>query len=68
MTNNRIKYNNVFLQEFCKEHNIILLKNYNNEKLNRGSIIEGKCCYEGCMDMFLKSFNTLYIYKNLNQN
>jgi hypothetical protein len=64
MTTNRIRYNYVFLQEFCKEHNIILMKDYSNEKLNRAYKIEGKCCYEECNDLFFKSLNALYIYKN----
>jgi len=59
MTTNRIRYNNVFLQEFCKEHNIILLKDYSNENINRDSIIEGKCKSDNCSNNFSKLFRSL---------
>ena len=62
MTTNRIRYNYVFLQEFCKGHNIILLKDYSNENINRDSIIEGKCksdnCNEKCYKKLREFINT----------
>jgi hypothetical protein len=64
MNTNRIRYNNEFLQDFCKEHNVTLLKDYSNENINRDSIIEGKCCFNECNENFIKSLNTLSIYKN----
>lgn len=64
MTTNRIRYNYEFLQGFCKENNVTLLKDYSNEIVNRKTIIEGKCCVNECGDIFIKSFNTLCINKN----
>jgi len=59
MTTNRIRYNYVFLQEFCKEHNIILLKDYSNEKINRDSIVESKCNSDNCNECFKRDFRSL---------
>ena len=63
MTTNII-YNNIFLQDFCKEHNIILLKDYSNENINRDSIIEGKCKSENCFNSFTKTFRSMYSYSS----
>ena len=60
MTTNRIRYNYVFLQEFCKEHNIILLKDYSNENINRDIIIEGKCKSDNCNEKCYKKIFMLH--------
>ena len=59
MSTNRIRYNNVFLQDFCKENNIMLLKDYSNENINRDSIIEGKCKSDNCSNHFSKLCRSL---------
>jgi hypothetical protein len=64
MNNNRIRYNYEFLQKLCKENSIILLKDYINEKINRDSIIEGKCKSENCNEKFSKVCRNLYRNNN----
>jgi hypothetical protein len=59
LRNKKIRYNNVFLQEFCKEHNITLLMDYSNENINRDSIIEGKCKSDNCNENFSKGFRSI---------
>ena len=59
MTTNIIRYNYEFLQNFCKEYNIILLKDYSSEKINRDSIIEGKCKSENCNEHFKRRLRSL---------
>ena len=40
---NRIRYNTKYFINYCKENNIILLKDYSDVKINRETIIEAKC-------------------------
>ena len=54
------KYDYDLLDGFCKENKITLAKDYGAEKINRNTIIEGKCIQEGCCDMFNKNFRQLY--------
>jgi hypothetical protein len=54
-----IKYDNTLLQTFCKEHNIVLIKDYTNEKINGKTKIEGKCITENCINNFCKNFSEL---------
>jgi hypothetical protein len=72
-----MKYDYKSLVLFCKEYDIILLKDYSKEKINRNTIIEGKCIFsEGqtddtevknefletkCREHFMKTFRQLKI-------
>ena len=55
------QYNYEYLQQFCQENNIILLKDYSNEKINRDAIIEGTCKTDTCCETFCKGFRQLTI-------
>jgi len=46
-----MRYNYDFLKDFCIEHEITLIKDYSNEKINRDSLIEGKCKSNGCNEI-----------------
>ena len=50
MAKSRVTYDHNYLTEYCKQHNIILNKDYSNNKLNRDTIIEAKCVYENCLE------------------
>jgi hypothetical protein len=54
------KYTFELLQKHCTENNIILLKDYKNEKLNSSYIIEGKCSTNNCLKIFTKEFYKFY--------
>ena len=55
----KIRYNNDFLQQFCKENGIVLTKDYSLEKVTRETIIEAKCLTHGCDDICSKSLRML---------
>jgi hypothetical protein len=38
-----VRYDYNYLQQYCKENSIELLKDYSTEKVNRDTIIEAKC-------------------------
>jgi len=59
---NKQQYNYEYLQEFCKEHAIELIGEY--EKINRDSIIRGKCKSDGCIEIFEKNFRCLTKIQN----
>ena len=42
--NVKIKYDYKYLSEYCKKNNITLNKDYSVDKINRDTIINGKCC------------------------
>jgi hypothetical protein len=54
------KYTLHLLNDYCKEHSIELIGEY--EKINRDSIIRGKCKCEGCIEIFEKNFRVLKKY------
>jgi len=58
--NIRIKYNYEYLQKYSKENNIILLKDYSNERVNRETLIKAKCLTENCNENVEKSFRQFY--------
>ena len=58
--NSTKKYNFELLEKHCTENNIILLKNYKNEKLNASYLIEGKCSMNNCLNNFYKKFYKFY--------
>lgn len=57
--NSKVKYDIHMLMEFCNENNIILLDDYFEKFINRDTIIEGICLYEGCQNNFMKPFRQL---------
>ena len=59
----KTRYDLGLLQTFCQENKIELLKDYSHEKLNRDSIIEGRCIHENCQEHFRKSFK-LFVKSN----
>lgn len=54
----KIRYDYEFLQQFCKENEIDLTKDYSLEKVNRDTIIEAKCLTEGCQDICSKKLQS----------
>ncbi len=58
--NARIKYNYDYLQTYCKENNITLLKDYSNERVNRDTIIYAKCIINNCIENVEKRFRQLH--------
>jgi hypothetical protein len=58
--NIKFNYNNNFLIKFCQDNNIILLEDYKIKKINRESIITGKCLnYNICNNIFNKTFRLM---------
>ena len=55
----KIRYNNDFLQQFCKENGIELTKDYSLEKVNRRFYIEAKCLMKECNNICIKDFRNL---------
>lgn len=55
-----MKFNNESLQEYCKDNNIILSKDYKDIKITRESVIEGKCLSTDCNNNFQKVFRQMY--------
>jgi hypothetical protein len=54
-------FNKDALIKYCDENNICLLNDYNNLKITRDTIIEGKCI-NGCINIFKKTFRYLKNY------
>ena len=52
-------FNYNFLDNFCINNNISLLKKYSNENITRETRIEGKCLTNNCLNHFNKSFRQL---------
>ena len=55
----RMKYTTETLLNYCQEHNIILIKNYQDDKIKRENFIEGKCTTINCEYTFNKTFRQL---------
>ena len=55
----RINYNLDLLINFCNDNNIIISKDYSNQKMNRETIIRGKCLTNDCENIFEKTFRRL---------
>lgn len=62
MTEKQI-YNLEFLQKYCIENNIILTDEYKNIKINRNTLICGKCIENNCENIFSKTFRNMVLYK-----
>jgi hypothetical protein len=59
------KFTYDFLKEFCKNNNISLSENYENEKLHAHYFIKGKCSYTDCSNIFSKKFCKLINFNSL---
>jgi hypothetical protein len=59
MANPRVKYDYKYLTDYCKKHNITLMKDYSKDKVNRDTIIHEKCVYENCFENITKNFRQL---------
>lgn len=60
----RDSYDNNLLNEFVKENNLILQKDYTNEKVNRETIIICSCITIGCNGICERPFRSLVSNKN----
>ena len=49
-----IRYDYNYLQNYCKERNITLIKDYSKEIITIHSVVEGKCLTENCVNIFNK--------------
>ena len=56
----KIKYNVDLLNNFCKEHNLNILENFENTKVNCNVKLTSKCINKDCNDFFNKKFHVLY--------
>jgi hypothetical protein len=52
----RVKYDFALLDQYCNENNVVLFEDYSSVKINRDTIINGKCSYENCNSYFHKNF------------
>jgi very-short-patch-repair endonuclease len=59
--NIKFSYNYDYLKHFCGNNNIELSRDYKSDKINRESIIEGRCL-NGCIVNFKKTFRMLIKY------
>jgi hypothetical protein len=57
-----VRYDKSLLDKFCHENEVILETSY--DKLNRETIIKGKCKTNGCLNNFSKPFRNLLVSKN----
>jgi hypothetical protein len=57
-----VRYDKALLDKFCHENEVILETSY--DKLNRETIIKGKCKTNGCLNNFSKPFRNLLVSKN----
>ena len=55
----KVKYDNIMLMNFCNDNKIILINDYDNQYINRDSIIEGICLNQNCENNFRKPFRQL---------
>ena len=55
----RIRYDYDYLKKTCTDNNIQLLIDYENDNINRESIIEAKCVIECCNENVKKTFRNI---------
>lgn len=55
-------YDTALFQRFAKENKLVLLHNYENEKVNSNTLINGTCTYENCGETYEKRFGAMYLY------
>lgn len=60
----RVKYDYEYLNIFCSENNLIMLKDYSKINITRESLIDIKCIEENCKDICCKKFRELVKNKN----
>jgi hypothetical protein len=54
-----IKYTKELLNSYCQDNNIVLIKDYSNEKIWCELSLEGNCSNNDCINTFKKSFKHL---------
>jgi|LakMenEpi03Aug12_release.lakeMendotaPanAssembly.Ray.scaffolds.fasta_scaffold156046_2 hypothetical protein len=54
-----IKYTKELLDSYCQANNIVLIKDYSNEKIRSDMSLEGNCSNNDCVNIFKKSFRQL---------
>jgi hypothetical protein len=57
-----VRYDYNYLQQYCKENGIEILKDYSTEKVNRDTIFEAKCLKIGCEEKCIKRFREIVMY------
>lgn len=57
-----VRYDYNYLQQYCKENGIELLKDYSTEKVNRDTIIEAKCLTPDCEEKCIKKNREIVMY------
>jgi hypothetical protein len=57
-------YNLELFNQFCKDKNIELLKDYSNINMTSNTIIEAKCNNPGCNENVNKTFMAMYLYND----
>jgi len=58
----RTMYNYNYLQTYCKENSIILLKDYSKERVNSRLCIDARCLNNGCDENVSKNFRDLVMH------
>jgi len=57
-----VRYDYNYLQQYCKENGIELLKDYSTEKVNRNTSIEANCLKYECQEKCIKGFREIVMY------
>lgn len=60
----RVRYDYEYLNNFCFENKLIMLKDYSNIIITRESLIDIKCVEENCKDICSKKFRELVKHNN----
>jgi len=60
----RIRYDYEYLNNFCTENRLTMLKDYSNIYITRESLIDIKCIKENCKDVCSKKFRELVKHNN----
>ena len=55
-------YNREFFEKFCKDNNLVLLKDYSDIKITSKTLIEGTCTHENCNENYSKTLFAMNIY------
>ena len=53
------KYNYKELEKYCNDNNIELIENYQDNNINRDTVIKGKCITDNCSNEFSRIFRQL---------
>ena len=53
-------YNREFFEKFCKDKQLVLLKDYSDIKISSNTVIEGACTHENCNENYSKKLGAMY--------